>query len=376
MDVLRHTGRAELASFLGGSNAGADASQWRFAPYTEADLEKQLAQAPQLYGAARPAGGRRRRRLRRRDQRLHRRRQPRPATEAGRVHAAEQADGTVEADRRDRDRLAGRRHLRPGGGNELNSALTMQAFVERMGKKAGRKAWRGLPLQERPRGADDGLQALPLRDPQRLRQARPGAAGPRQRHASPSTRQRLRRARAARPRRVGQRLQAAIEAAGHASNWELVSAKESATGHPIAVMGPQVGYYVPQILMEEDLHGPGIDARGAAFAGRQPLRRARPRPRLRLERDDGDLRQRRHLRRGPLQGQLPLPLPRQVPGDGKAGKERELDAERDRLDAGRLADADRLPHRARDRLRARQGAAARRSPSSASAAPTSTRPTR
>ena len=41
-----------------------------------------------------------------------------------------------------------------------------------------------------------------------------------------------------------------------------------------------------------------------------------------------------------------------------------------------LADADRLPHRARDRLRPRQGAAARRSPSSASAAPTSTRPTR
>ena len=34
-----------------------------------------------------------------------------------------------------------------------------------------------------------------------------------------------------------------------------------------AVLGPQVGYYIPQILMEEDLHGPGIDARGAAFAG-------------------------------------------------------------------------------------------------------------
>ena len=32
-------------------------------------------------------------------------------------------------------------------------------------------------------------------------------------------------------------------------------------------MGPQVGYFVPQILMEEDLHGPGIDARGAAFPG-------------------------------------------------------------------------------------------------------------
>ncbi len=32
-------------------------------------------------------------------------------------------------------------------------------------------------------------------------------------------------------------------------------------------MGPQVGYYVPQILMEQELHGPGIDARGASFAG-------------------------------------------------------------------------------------------------------------
>ncbi|MGZ4271632.1 MAG: penicillin acylase family protein, partial [Solirubrobacteraceae bacterium] len=32
-------------------------------------------------------------------------------------------------------------------------------------------------------------------------------------------------------------------------------------------MGPQVGYYVPQILMEEDLHGPGVDARGASFPG-------------------------------------------------------------------------------------------------------------
>ena len=54
MDVLRHTGRAELASFLGGSNAEADAGQWSFAPYTEADLEKQITQMPQLYGAGGP----------------------------------------------------------------------------------------------------------------------------------------------------------------------------------------------------------------------------------------------------------------------------------------------------------------------------------
>ncbi len=51
------------------------------------------------------------------------------------------------------------------------------------------------------------------------------------------------------------------------SNWELVNKEDSTDGHSIAVMGPQVGYYNPQILMEEDLHGPGIDARGAAFPG-------------------------------------------------------------------------------------------------------------
>jgi acyl-homoserine lactone acylase PvdQ len=51
------------------------------------------------------------------------------------------------------------------------------------------------------------------------------------------------------------------------SNALLVSARDSATGHPLAVMGPQVSYFVPEILMEEDIHGPGIDADGAAFPG-------------------------------------------------------------------------------------------------------------
>jgi acyl-homoserine lactone acylase PvdQ len=51
------------------------------------------------------------------------------------------------------------------------------------------------------------------------------------------------------------------------SNALLVSAKDSASGHPLAVMGPQVSYFAPEILMEEDIHGPGIDADGAAFPG-------------------------------------------------------------------------------------------------------------
>jgi hypothetical protein len=51
------------------------------------------------------------------------------------------------------------------------------------------------------------------------------------------------------------------------SNALLISARHSASGHPLAVMGPQVSYFSPEILMEEDIHGPGIDADGAAFPG-------------------------------------------------------------------------------------------------------------
>ena len=51
------------------------------------------------------------------------------------------------------------------------------------------------------------------------------------------------------------------------SNALLVTAKHSTSGHPIAVFGPELGYYAPQILMEEDLHAPGYDAAGAAFPG-------------------------------------------------------------------------------------------------------------
>ena len=267
MDVLRHTGRAELASFLGGANAGADASQWQFAPYTEADLERQLAQAPQQYG-----------------------------------QAGQQAVDDVSAYVEGINAYIAAANLNPtlkpgeytllakpmepwkptdviaiasliggifgqGGGNELNSALTMQAFVERMGKKAGRKAWEGFrskndpeapttiskrfPYETRSAFAKQGL-ALPDRGSVRFTETASASVAPEPASGLAT---------------IGERLRAALEAAGHASNWELVSAKESASGHPIAVMGPQVGYFVPQILMEIDLHGPGIDARGAAFPG-------------------------------------------------------------------------------------------------------------
>ena len=51
------------------------------------------------------------------------------------------------------------------------------------------------------------------------------------------------------------------------SNAILVDGRHTASGRPIAVFGPQVGYQMPSFLVEKDVHGPGIDARGVGFAG-------------------------------------------------------------------------------------------------------------
>ncbi|HWK25088.1 MAG TPA: penicillin acylase family protein, partial [Solirubrobacter sp.] len=54
------------------------------------------------------------------------------------------------------------------------------------------------------------------------------------------------------------------------SNFLLVGASRSATGHPLFVGGPQIGYTYPGLTLEADISYPGVQARGAtsvAFAG-------------------------------------------------------------------------------------------------------------
>ncbi len=51
------------------------------------------------------------------------------------------------------------------------------------------------------------------------------------------------------------------------SNALVVSGAKTASGHPVAVFGPQTGYFAPQLLLLQELQGPGISARGASFAG-------------------------------------------------------------------------------------------------------------
>jgi acyl-homoserine lactone acylase PvdQ len=51
------------------------------------------------------------------------------------------------------------------------------------------------------------------------------------------------------------------------SNAVVLSGSMTRSGNPIAVFGPQTGYFSPQLLMLQELQGPGISARGVAFAG-------------------------------------------------------------------------------------------------------------
>jgi acyl-homoserine lactone acylase PvdQ len=278
MDILRHTGKAQLSSFVGGSpsNRAMDRSQWAAAPYTDAELQQQYDDAPAVYGAAgvglqkdvtayvdginayiTDALG---------DPTLM------PAEYAALVKVPQPWSVTdVIAEASLIGGIFGR-----GGGSELRSAQLEQAFVKRFGKHAGRKAWADFrehndpeapttilhhrfPYQTTGAFAKRGL-AMPDRGSVKDAPVAPPVSKAARANAAASSG----------PydfAHVGAGLRRAFRAPGHASNWELIAARESKTGHPIGVLGPQVGYYQPQILVEEDLHGPGVDARGATFPG-------------------------------------------------------------------------------------------------------------
>jgi acyl-homoserine lactone acylase PvdQ len=57
----------------------------------------------------------------------------------------------------------------------------------------------------------------------------------------------------------------------HASNALLVAGSHSKSGHALAAMGPQVGYYSPEILVEYELHAPGVHSSGMSFPGASPF---------------------------------------------------------------------------------------------------------
>jgi acyl-homoserine lactone acylase PvdQ len=249
-----------------------DRSVWRTTPYTEAELQQQFDQADEVYGAE---GA-----LVQRDvqnyvdginQYIAEARVGPPVVAPGSMIPGEYAPAALN------------RPLGPdpwqvtdviataslvagifgrGGGGELESALILQRAQERFGEAGGSAVWsdfRSANDAETPTTIDDPFPyGIPPANPEGVALPDPGTLQPEPIVVPDGA------AAAAAARRPLFKGLASLEGA---SNALLVSAQESASGHPIAVMGPQVSYFAPQILMEQDIHGPGIDANGAAFAG-------------------------------------------------------------------------------------------------------------
>jgi acyl-homoserine lactone acylase PvdQ len=267
MDALRHLGRAQLSSFAGGSplNRAADQVQWAVAPYTEADLQAQLDVPARRFGAE---GEQLRQDVQSyvagvnryiSETALDTTKLPAEYASIGRPEGPEPWRATdVVATAAVTGVLFG-----GGGGGEVASAQVLQIWQERFGRARGTRLWRqfgGLDDPEAPttvRGRRFEYQTAP-RQANRAANAIPDAGSV---TAEPLVEAGVD---AGAPTARGA---ARLGLPRPASNALLVAGRESTSGHPLAVFGPQVGYFSPSILVEQDVHAPGIDARGAAFAG-------------------------------------------------------------------------------------------------------------
>ncbi|MBP0457096.1 penicillin acylase family protein [Streptomyces montanisoli] len=295
MDLFRHVGRGELTSFAGGAaaNQGLEQQFWRAAPYTEADLQAQVdhlaAQgkrgAQALADAQAYVDGINAYIAKAKPGRYF----------PGEYDLTGHIDPITNAGSIDKFKLTDLIALASvvgalfgsGGGGEVQSALSLQAAQAKYGVTRGTKVWESFRERDDPeavRTLHDG-QTFPyavkpahargtaMPDPGSVTQeplvydrtgsAVQGAAAERTPVKAPAN---LKPLQGVFDHGV---LPADLFATPRKgmSNALLVSAAHTASGHPVAVFGPQTGYFAPQLLMLEELQGPGISARGAAFAG-------------------------------------------------------------------------------------------------------------
>jgi acyl-homoserine lactone acylase PvdQ len=265
MDVLRHAGRAQLSGFAGGSNKAMDADVWSNSPYTEADLQEQVDKADDFYGAEGAAlqqdvadyiAGI--------NQYISEAR-----TDPSKMPYEYAAIGKTLDDWKATDVIATAALIGgifgKGGGNELGNALALVAAKARYGGAGGEQAWRDFRRMDDPEAPTTVASSNGSFDYPRER----GSSGV----AMPDAGSLVDPPNNGGSLLDGTPLGGLLGGLGSMtamSNALLVSGGKSESGHPVAVIGPQVAYFMPQILVEEDLHGPDIDATGAAFAGVSP----------------------------------------------------------------------------------------------------------
>ncbi|CAL9626744.1 hypothetical protein SUDANB105_05974 [Streptomyces sp. enrichment culture] len=278
MDVFRHVGRGRLTPFAGGAaaNQGLEQEFWRNAPYTEADLQAQID------GAAARHGERGRQALADVNAYVDGINAYIDASDGGRYFPGEY----VLTGHKDSVTNAGTiEHFKPtdlvalasvvgalfgsGGGGEVNNALSLLAAQSRYGVAEGTRVWESFRMRNDPEAAltvHDGSFPYAVRpdDPQGLALPDAGSVTP-----EPLVHERTGSATgpSAADASAGAAANAVTSARRGMSNALVVSGEHTASGHPVAVFGPQTGYFAPQLLMLQEIQGPGISARGASFAG-------------------------------------------------------------------------------------------------------------
>ncbi|KAF5998225.1 penicillin acylase family protein [Streptomyces sp. WAC00263] len=279
MDVFRHVGRGQLTSFAGGasSNQGLEQEFWRNAPYTEADLQTQIDNAIANNGA------RGQQALADANAYIDGINAYIDASDSGRYFPGEYVltghkDSITNAGTIDHFKITDLVALASvigslfgsGGGGEVNNAISLLAAQSKYGVTEGTKVWESF------RERNDPEAVLTVHNGESFPYAsKPDTAqGEALPDAGSVTQEPLvydRTGSAATATATGASATAAATTLTSAkrgmSNALVVSGKYTASGHPIAVFGPQTGYFAPQLLMLQEIQGPGLSARGASFAG-------------------------------------------------------------------------------------------------------------
>ncbi|GAX52713.1 penicillin acylase family protein [Streptomyces olivochromogenes] len=279
MDVFRHVGRGQLTSFAGGapSNQGLEQEFWRNAPYTEADLQTQIDNAIANNGA------RGQQALADANAYIDGINAYIDASDSGRYFPGEYVltghkDSITNAGTIDHFKITDLVALASvigslfgsGGGGEVNNAISLLAAQSKYGVTEGTKVWESFRERNDPEAVltvhngesfpyaskPDTAQGEALPDAGSVTQEplvydRTGSAGTATATSASAT----------------AAATTLTSAKRGMSNALVVSGKYTASGHPIAVFGPQTGYFAPQLLMLQEIQGPGLSARGASFAG-------------------------------------------------------------------------------------------------------------
>ncbi|MFF2653483.1 penicillin acylase family protein [Streptomyces sp. NPDC058045] len=301
IDLFRHIGRGELTSFAGGAyaNQGLEQEFWPQAPYTEQDLQRQVDYLKSRTG----------------ERGAQAMKDAQAYVDGLNSYAKKSKDGRYFPGEYDLtgkiDPITNVGEIEPfkvtdlialasvvgglfgnGGGGEVSSAVSLLKAQQKYGVRRGTEVWesfrqrddpeavltlhdgQSFPYAEKPARAegmalpDDGSVEAEQLVYDRTGSARQGQQTKKDPVKAPK---RLKPLQGINDHGV---LPADLfsprgDAAARKgmSNALLVSGKHTASGNPVAVFGPQTGYFAPQLLMMQEIQGPGISAHGVSFAG-------------------------------------------------------------------------------------------------------------